>query len=197
MGKHRICWTFRCFNSATGESVENGCASATVIEGPTQHRRVYVRTSQRELAENVSIGCASSFININYDNDTLTVTVPDSKAVYSMTEGKYIQSSSSKSYCVDVDFKGRCPVINIDVPSTYEISETINSDCEDHCSQPSIEIETQEQKYSTRDLTVICPLSRFSYADYTGGGRAPNYRGCDGSAASVANWIPCNGPRVL
>ncbi len=185
---------FRCSNSDTGQSVENGCAGAAVVQGATQNRKVYVRTSKKELAENVSIGCASSFININYDNDTLTVTVPDSKAVYSMTQGKYIQSSSSKSYCVDVDFKGKCPVINIDVPSDYEVSETINSDCDDHCSQPSIEIEAQEQKYSTRDLTVVCPVSTFSYADWTGGGRAPNYRGCDGS---VANWIPCGSPRIL
>jgi len=155
------------------------CTKVSTSTTTTTTRKVFKRTKTVDYGPYTPPTCAIPFINISYTKDKVTVNIP----------------SVGKTYCLRVNSNNSCPIINIDMPRKYTVTENITSECASNCGDP-VAIEIQEENndfnFTYQDYTVVCEIGRISYGDLQGDAVVVNgYREPDGVDDFGKGFMPC------
>jgi hypothetical protein len=199
-----------------------GCDGISIQPGREAVRKVYVKTTTRNVPSYEPSLCPVDILTINYNSDEITMTVPSARATLDQF-GAVVQSITNKNYCVPLNINNNCPEIFVSFSNNkYSVSENIASSCNANCeNNADILIDSKRVNYTTRDYTAVCVVGTFSYANVNGGDRHIVYTAfrpgdccddfgrclppcycnngylltlCDGSGAP---WKVCQNPKVL
>jgi hypothetical protein len=160
------------------------CTKVSTSSTTTTTRKVFKKTKQIDYGPYTPPSCAVPFVNISYTKNKVTVSIP----------------SIGKTYCLAINSNSNCPIINIDMPKKYTVTENITSECVSNCGDP-VSIEIQEENndfdFAYQDYTVVCELGRISYGDLQGDAVVTNgYRWPDGSSSVPPGEFPPCGDRA-
>lgn len=189
--------TYGCHPEAARQ-VQNtrGCGSWWLEDGTDMIQKVYVQSKTLLAPSYASLACPGHFFTVNFTNKTLTVVLPNNKAIRA-SDGTVGQGGGSKTYCVDLEMNG-CPSVNVSLPAGYTISENLNSSCDNDCTNDArIGVPKQSRSFSTKTYTAVCVLGSNAYGNIQGGANVTStmtaYRPHDGTDDFGRTLPPCYG----
>jgi len=173
-----------------------GCGSYSIVDGTDVTQKVYQRTKSYRAPSYASYQCPGHFFTINFTNKTLTIVLPNNRAIRNSSTGAISQGGASKTYCVDLNVDG-CPNVEISLPAGYVVSENLNTSCDTDCTDDAkIEVPTQSRNFDTQTYTAVCILGTSSYGNVNGLGVDPTATGIrpsDGRGDFGRPLPPCYG----
>lgn len=188
------CWVEKCYsywiNPYTCTKRKNPSSNRLI-------RKVFVSESSSDMGEYKPPVCPSYFIDISYDNKSVTVSIPKSKAMhYVDPQVAYtFQGIEYIDFCAPINVTNGCPDIWIgSIPKKYNIVETINSSCESCPQDASVELTAHQNSYQYKDFTAVCEVGRMTYGDLQGSPIVTvGIRADDGTDDFGRSFPPCYG----